>query len=106
MSAADQISSRRIDDLAPLLLAWPVNQVSAGVTDSARTLALAGDPEWLTRIASVSKLLAGMAALVAVEEGTVDLDEPAGPEGSTVRHLLAHASGLAFDGGAILAPPG
>src|SRR5207244_823377 len=74
--------------------------------DSARTLGLAGDPEWVTRIASVAKLLVGMAALVAVEEGTIDLDEPAGPEGSTVRHLLAHASGLAFDGGAILAPPG
>jgi len=106
MSAADQISSRSVDDLAPLLRAWPVDQVSAGVTDSERTLALAGDPDWPTRIASVSKLLAGMAALVAVEEGTIDLDEPAGPAGSAVRHLLAHAPGLAYDGDTILAPPG
>jgi CubicO group peptidase (beta-lactamase class C family) len=37
--------------------------------------------------------------LVAVEEGTVGLDDPAGPEGSTVRHLLAHASGLPPEAG-------
>jgi CubicO group peptidase (beta-lactamase class C family) len=36
----------------------------------------------------------------------VDLDEPAGPEGSTVRHLLAHASGLPFEGDVPIAPPG
>jgi CubicO group peptidase (beta-lactamase class C family) len=42
---------------------------------------------------------------VAVEEGTVDLDEPAGPEGSTLRHLLAHASGLPPEEGPPLMPP-
>ena len=36
--------------------------------------------------------------MIAVEEGIVSLDEPAGPVGSTVRHLLAHASGLPFLG--------
>jgi hypothetical protein len=29
-----------------------------------------------------------------MEEGTLDLDEPTGPPGVTVRHLLAHAGGL------------
>src|SRR5436305_8043433 len=57
------------------------------------------------RWASVTKLLTGLAILVAVEEGTVDLDEPAGPEGSTLRHLLAHASGLPPDEGAALMAP-
>lgn len=85
---------------------WPVGTVSAGVTGPERTLGVAGDPEWVTSIASVGKLLVGVAALVAVEEGTVALDEPAGPEGSTVRHLLAHASGLAFDADTSIAPPG
>ena len=33
-----------------------------------------------------------------MDRGLVDLDEPAGPEGSTVRHLLAHTAGYAFDG--------
>jgi len=54
----------------------------------------------------VTKLVTALAALVAVEEGTLDLDESAGPPGSTPRHLLAHASGLAFDDDRVLAPPG
>ena len=32
------------------------------------------------------------------------LDAPAGPPGSTVRHLLAHAGGYGFDGGVLAAP--
>jgi CubicO group peptidase (beta-lactamase class C family) len=95
-----------VDDLTPLVASWPVNAVSAGVTGPQGTLGLTGDADRVTRIASVGKLLVGLAALVAVEEGTVDLDEPAGPEGSTVRHLLAHASGLAFDSDRAIAPPG
>jgi CubicO group peptidase (beta-lactamase class C family) len=43
---------------------------------------------------------------VAAEEGIVELDEQAGPPGSTVRHLLAHASGLAPDGEIPIAQPG
>jgi CubicO group peptidase (beta-lactamase class C family) len=54
----------------------------------------------------VTKILSGLAMLVAVEEGTVDLDEPAGPPGSTLRHLLAHASGLPPEAGLPLLPPG
>jgi CubicO group peptidase (beta-lactamase class C family) len=53
----------------------------------------------------VTKLLVAMAVLVAVEEGTMSLDEPAGPPGSTVRHLLAHASGLGPDSRVPVAPP-
>jgi CubicO group peptidase (beta-lactamase class C family) len=56
--------------------------------------------------ASVTKLATAVAMLVAAEEGLVDLDEPAGPPGSTLRHLLAHASGLPFDPGAPIARPG
>jgi CubicO group peptidase (beta-lactamase class C family) len=58
------------------------------------------------RLASVSKPVAALATLVAAEEGVVDLDEHAGPPGSTVRHLLAHASGLPFEGEVPIAPPG
>lgn len=94
------------DDLTSLVSGWPARTVSVGVTGPKETLGVAGDPEWVTRIASVGKLLVGLAALVAVEEGTVDLDEPAGPAGSTVRHVLAHASGLAFDDESVIAPPG
>jgi CubicO group peptidase (beta-lactamase class C family) len=54
----------------------------------------------------VTKPVTALAVLVAAEEGTVDLDEPAGPPGATVRHLLAHASGLPFDGRDSIATPG
>jgi hypothetical protein len=43
---------------------------------------------------------------VAIEEGVVDLDTPAGPPGATIRHLLAHASGLAMHSAEELASPG
>jgi CubicO group peptidase (beta-lactamase class C family) len=56
--------------------------------------------------ASVTKPATALATLVAAEEGVVDLDEPAGPPGSTVRHLLAHASGLPFHGETPIAEPG
>ena len=58
------------------------------------------------RWASVTKLVTALAALVAAEEGVIDLDEPAGPPGSTVRHLLAHASGLPFEAGGPTGQPG
>lgn len=56
--------------------------------------------------ASVTKVATALAVLVAVEEGTVALSDPLGPPGSTVAHLLAHASGLAPDDERVLAPPG
>ncbi len=55
--------------------------------------------------ASVTKLATALAVLIAAEEGTLSLDEPAGPPGATVRHLLAHASGLGPDPGPPFAPP-
>src|SRR5947208_8013842 len=36
-----------VRDLGPLVEDWPVDRVSAGVTDARRTRGLAGDPEWL-----------------------------------------------------------
>ncbi len=56
--------------------------------------------------ASVTKLATSLAALVAVEEETIGLEQPAGPPGSTLRHLLAHASGLGPEPGPAVAPPG
>src|SRR4051812_34658635 len=73
---------------------WDVPFAAAGVTRADGEVDVYGDRSKHVPWASVTKLLTGLAALVAVEEGTVDLDEPAGPPGSTLRHLLAHASGL------------
>ncbi|NNK92109.1 MAG: beta-lactamase family protein [Acidimicrobiia bacterium] len=86
-----------MDDLAALVAHWPVRRVALGVTDPDSILGLTGDLEWQTRIASVGKLFVGYAALVAIEEHSLELDDPAGPDGSTVRHVLAHASGMGFD---------
>lgn len=51
-------------------------------------------------------MLTAYRILQLAEAGTVSLDEPAGPPGATVRHLLAHASGLDIDGGGVLAAVG
>lgn len=86
---------------------WPVDHAAAAVlTRAGGVVAERGDQLRLYRLASVTKPLVAYAVLVAVEEGAVELDQPAGPEGSTVRHLLAHASGLAFDERASQAEPG
>jgi CubicO group peptidase (beta-lactamase class C family) len=65
-----------------------------------------GDVFARRRWASVTKVLTALAVLVAVEEGTVDLDAPAGPPGATLRHLLSHSSGLDADTDALRHPPG
>ena len=69
-----------------------------GVTDPGGTVHLQGETGRVLDLASVSKPLAALGVLVAVERGLVDLDEPAGPEGATVRHLIAHTAGYPFEG--------
>ena len=86
--------------------AWDVPFAAAGVTRADATVATHGDAGRAVPLASVSKPVAALATLVAAEEGVVDLDEPAGPPGSTVRHLLAHTSGLPFEGAAPISRPG
>jgi len=85
---------------------WDVPFATAGVTRAAGTIATRGDSTRPLELASVSKPVAALATLVAAEEGVVDLDEPAGPPGATVRPLLSHASGLPFEGARPIAPPG
>ena len=77
---------------------WPVPTVAAAVVGPDGVLAGHGPTGRVFRLASVTKPLVTVAVLVAVEEGAVELDDPAGPPGATLRHLLAHTSGLAFDG--------
>jgi CubicO group peptidase (beta-lactamase class C family) len=102
------------------LSAWPVGSAAAGVlwgqgagpvgaVDLRGASAVAGTVGDLGRPypwASVTKLCTALAVLVALEEGSVALDDPAGPPGSTVAHLAAHASGLAPSGRSVLAAPG
>lgn len=89
------------------VLDWPVGHVAAAVVTADGTVrATAGEQDRVFRLASVTKPLAAFAVLVAVEEGAVDWDTPAGPPGSTVRHLAAHASGLSFSEAVVQAAPG
>lgn len=69
-------------------------------------VAAVGDVHREFELASVTKLLFATAVLVASEERCLDLDDAAGPPGATVRHLLAHASGLPFEGTSPLVAPG
>lgn len=94
-------------DLSGLIADWPVSQAAVAAITIAGPVGLAGDPRWKVRVASVSKLLVALAVLVAVEEETLDLDEQAGTfDGVTLRHLLAHASGIDFSRHRQIAPPG
>lgn len=85
---------------------WPVEHVSVGVITADGSIHTRGDVDRVYRWASVTKLLAANALLVAVQEEVLSLDDAAGPPGSTVRHLLAHASGLPMLAGTPIAAPG
>jgi CubicO group peptidase (beta-lactamase class C family) len=85
---------------------WGVANAAAAVVGPDGVRAVHGDPRHVFGWASVTKPVTALAVLDAVEQGIVDLDEPAGPPGATVRHLLAHASGLQFEAGPTLAAPG
>jgi CubicO group peptidase (beta-lactamase class C family) len=89
-----------------LLDDWPVPNAAAAVVGRKGVLATYGDIHRQFALASVTKPLVARAVQVAIEEGAVELDAPAGPPGSTVRHLLAHASGLAMLNAQILARAG
>jgi CubicO group peptidase (beta-lactamase class C family) len=86
---------------------WGAADAAAAVVDrTGAIVASRGPVQSVFRIASVTKLLTAYAVLIAVEEGTVAHDEPAGPPGATVRHLLAHAAGYGFRGAEPIAAPG
>ena len=86
---------------------WPADQVAAAVIAADGTVpASTGDQHRTFPLASVTKLLTAYAVLIAVEEGAVEWDTAAGPDGSTVRHLIAHTSGLAFDSERVMGAPG
>ncbi len=103
----DTIAS--VDDLAAIA-EWPAPNKSAVVVRKPRTAkplraAAWGDTARTYPIASITKLLTAYAVLVAVEEQIVGLDDTIEDlPGATVRHLLAHASGLGPDGEVLAAP--
>jgi CubicO group peptidase (beta-lactamase class C family) len=91
-------------DLLRSVESWPAIATAGWLTtDQAQAAGPADAPfPW----ASVTKILTALTIWVAVEEGTVAWDDPVGPPGATLAHLLAHASGLAVDDDSVLAAPG
>lgn len=88
---------------------WPVRTAAAAVITPTGVVATHGDVEHVFELASVTKPLAALAALVAVEEGALELGDPAEERllpGATLRHLLSHASGMAPEGRLRSFPPG
>jgi CubicO group peptidase (beta-lactamase class C family) len=81
---------------------WDVSHAALAVIGADSGLTTHGDPDRSFTWASVTKLATALAVLTAIDDRSIDLDESAGPPGATVRHLLAHASGLPFDGDAVV----
>src|SRR3954470_20798558 len=85
---------------------WPVDSAAAAVVAPSGVVTQYGDTRQRFALASVTKPLVARAAQVAIEEGVVELDTEAGPPGSTVRHLLAHATGYAMNSPELMSKPG
>jgi len=85
---------------------WPVPSAAVAVVGPDGVLESTGPVGTSYAWASVTKLLTALTVLAYVQDDDLHLDEPAGPAGSTVRHLLAHASGLPPEEGPALSPPG
>jgi CubicO group peptidase (beta-lactamase class C family) len=96
----------RADRPLGLIAGWPSEATAGVVTATGGLVSTAGPVERPYPWASVTKILTALAVWIAVEEGIVAWDDPAGPPGSTLAHLLAHASGLGPDSSAVLARPG
>jgi CubicO group peptidase (beta-lactamase class C family) len=99
--------SGALDGLAGWQARWDVPHAAAAVIGREGVRETWGDTHRRFRLASVTKVLSSAALMLAVEEGALGLDDPAGPPGATVRHLLAHTAGYGFESDApVLAKPG
>ncbi|HEV3398388.1 MAG TPA: serine hydrolase domain-containing protein [Actinomycetes bacterium] len=88
---------------------WPVGRAAVAVVspsevETAFRGQVTGSDQF--QMASVTKLLTSLGALAAVSSGRIGLDDPVpeavragAAEGVTLRHLLAHASGLPAEPG-------
>lgn len=95
-----------IDIILRTVDSWDADHAATALVGPDGVIAQHGDADRVFRWASITKMATALAVLTAVDDGSIELDEAAGPPGSTVRHLLAHTSGLPFDGDAVQAKPG
>jgi CubicO group peptidase (beta-lactamase class C family) len=81
-----------------LTRSWPVGRLAVAVLQGGRVVAVEGDVDHTFTWASITKLLTAWATHIAIEEGSVTLDDPVGQPECRVRDLLCHAGGYGFDG--------
>ena len=93
--------------MAPLDLIrnWPVNRAAAATIDADWSVESTGDIDQVFELASVTKLTTALGVMVAVEEGSVSLDQVVTDAGATVSDLLAHAGGMAPDSASQVSSP-
>jgi CubicO group peptidase (beta-lactamase class C family) len=94
-----------VGDALSVVRRWGADHAALAVVGPDGDLAAIGDGARELPWASVTKPVIAYAVLRAVEQGSIALDEPLGPPGATVRHLLAHASGLPPDSLTPISPP-
>lgn len=103
------MADRNLHDVLAEVEDWAPDTVAVGVTDGAATLATHGPVDRRLWLASVTKPLSASGVLLAAAQGHLRLDEPVEVPGTleavTVRHLLAHAGGLAATPGGNHRPP-
>jgi len=89
-----------------LIERWPVPSAGAAVVRFDGIVHSNGSTSTVFRLASLSKVIVAWSVLVAVEEGSLALDDAIGQLGCTLRHLLCHAGGYGFEGPEPVATPG
>lgn len=77
---------------------WPSPTIAAAVIDPTGKSHNFGDGGHVFPLASVTKLLTAAAIHLAIEEGTIDIDDVLDDHAVTVYDLLGHASGLSPEG--------
>jgi len=108
LAPLDRALDRVVGDraVAAELETWGVPGAAAAVLTRDGVVGAAGDLAAVHAWASVTKVVSALAVLDVVRDGMLRLDDEVGPQGATVRHLLAHTAGYAFDDDRVLAEPG
>lgn len=88
-----------------LVSSWPVATASAATIGFDGSIDTIGPTKHVFHLASLGKVIATWAMLIAVEEGSIGLDSPIGQPGCTLRHLLSHSGGYPFEGEAPILGP-
>src|ERR1700716_3014131 len=85
---------------------WPPGRRAVAALVGGEVVGITGAWTGPMRWASITKLVTALAVHIAADEGRLPLDDPAGPPGATIRHLLSHTSGMGLEWQDSRAAPG